>query len=115
MSSNFARQTFFSHLVLIMLQLAFSIKHARKHQENSNTNTSNYDCISLDGTSNFGNRSISAPQKDKDCKDIQFHPFESDRAITIGTSQHEYSVEIDYLKDTGGFEPNPYFKNVAAE
>jgi hypothetical protein len=58
---------------------------------------------------------LAASPKDKDCKDIQFHTYESTRAITIQTSQNQYSVEVDYNKDTGGFEPNPYFKNIAAD
>ena len=58
---------------------------------------------------------LAAPKIDKGCKDIQFHTFESDRAITIETPQDKFSVEVDYSEDTGGFEPNPYFKNVAAE
>ena len=89
-------------------------KHARKYQENSNTNTSNYDCICVDGTNNFDYRSICSLSQNKGCKDIQFQTFESNRAITIGTSEDQYSVGVDYYKDTGGFEPNPYFKNVAA-
>src|SRR3712207_3412451 len=53
--------------------------------------------------------------KEKACGDTQFQTFESDGAITIDTSQNQYSVEIDYYVDTGGFEPNPYFKNIGAE
>jgi hypothetical protein len=34
--------------------------------------------------------------------------------MTIGTSQDEYSVKIDYVKDIGTFG-NTYFKNVAAD
>jgi hypothetical protein len=57
----------------------------------------------------------------KDCKDIQFRTFESSsfystkagNTITIGTSQDEYSVKIDYFKDSG--DEVVYFKNVAAK
>jgi hypothetical protein len=58
---------------------------------------------------------FAAPRNDKDCKDIQFNTFESDKAITIRTSEDEYSVEIDYYLDTGGFAQDPYYKNVAAD
>jgi hypothetical protein len=65
---------------------------------------------------------FAASKSNKDCKDIQFRTFESDsfvstqagNTITIGTSQDEYSVDIDYFKvqDT---DRNLYFKNVAAK
>jgi hypothetical protein len=61
---------------------------------------------------------FAAPKIDKGCKDIQFQTLESpyiENVITIGTSQDEYSVDIDYYVDTGGFAQNPYFKNVAAD
>jgi hypothetical protein len=61
---------------------------------------------------------LAASRNDKDCKDIQFQTLESpysDNIITIGTSQDEYSVGIDYWVDTGGFAQNPYYKNVAAD
>jgi hypothetical protein len=49
---------------------------------------------------------FAAPLKSKkDCKDIQFRTFEQDfasgysgKTVTIGTSQHEYSVKIDYFR-----------------
>jgi hypothetical protein len=55
------------------------------------------------------------------CNDIQFRTFESatyyskltDDTITIETSQDEYSVDIDYFKDSG--DVVVYYKNVAAE
>ena len=56
---------------------------------------------------------FAVPRNDKDCKDIQFQTLEFpyiDNVITIGTSQDEYSVEIDYWVDTGGFAQDPYFK-----
>jgi hypothetical protein len=67
---------------------------------------------------------FAAPISNKDCKDIQFHTFEQDdsfpgkysgRTVTIGTSQHEYSVKIDYFKvedDISGYE---YYKNEGAK
>jgi hypothetical protein len=61
---------------------------------------------------------FAASLNDKNCKDIQFQTLGTpyiDNVITIGTSQDEYSVEIDYYVDTGGFEQDPYFKNVAAD
>jgi hypothetical protein len=61
---------------------------------------------------------FAASRNDKDCKDIQFETLESpyiDNVITIGTSQDQYSVGIDYYVDTGGFAQNPYYKNVAAD
>jgi hypothetical protein len=54
----------------------------------------------------------------KYCKDIQFHTLESisyvstEDKITIGTSQDEYPVKIDYVKDSG--DEVVYLKNVAA-
>lgn len=64
---------------------------------------------------------FAAPKSNKYCKDIQFRPFESSsfystkagNTITIGTSQDEYSVKIDYFKDSG--DEVVYFKNVAAD
>jgi hypothetical protein len=58
---------------------------------------------------------FAAPIKNNDCKDIQFQPIELDKAITIETSQDEYTVELDYYVDTGGFDPDPYHRNVAAD
>jgi hypothetical protein len=61
---------------------------------------------------------FAASRNAKDCKDIQFQTLESphiDNTITIGTSQDEYSVGIDYYVDTGGFVQDPYLKNVAAD
>ena len=63
---------------------------------------------------------FAAPISNKDCKDIQFHALESSpystkagNTITIGTSQDEYSVEMDYFKDSG--DEVLYFKNEAAK
>jgi hypothetical protein len=64
---------------------------------------------------------FAAPKSNKDCKDIPFLTFESssfystkaDNTITIGTSQDEYSVKIDYFKDIG--DEIVWFKNVAAK
>ena len=63
---------------------------------------------------------FAAPISNKDCKDIQFRALESSsystkagNTITIGTSQEEYSVKMDYFKDSG--DEVLYFKNVAAE
>jgi hypothetical protein len=60
-----------------------------------------------------------APISNKDCNDTQFRALESSsystkagNTITIGTSQDEYSVKIDYFKDSG--DEVLYFKNVAA-
>ena len=58
----------------------------------------------------------------KDCKDIQFRPYESssfyskqaDHTLTIGTSQHEYSVDIDYVI-ISNTDDSSYLKNVAAK
>jgi hypothetical protein len=58
---------------------------------------------------------FAAPIKNNDCKDIQFQPIELDKAITIETLQDEYTVELDYYVDTGGFDPDPYHRNVAAD
>ena len=67
---------------------------------------------------------FAAPLKsNKDCKDIQFRPFESssfystqaDHTITIGTSQHEYSVKPDYVKVDDDFLIHVYYKNVDAK
>jgi hypothetical protein len=60
-------------------------------------------------------------QSKKDCKDIQLRPFEqdsftsaySDKTVTIGTSQHEYSVNTDYLKVSNDEGPT-YHKNEGA-
>jgi hypothetical protein len=61
-----------------------------------------------------------APIRNEDCKDIQFRALESSpystkagNTITIGSSQEEYSVKMDYFKDSG--DEVLYFKNVAAE
>lgn len=68
-------------------------------------------------------KAFAAPiSNNKDCKDIQFRPFESssfystqpDHTITIGTSQHEYSVDIDYVIVLNT-DDNSYYKNVAAK
>jgi hypothetical protein len=57
---------------------------------------------------------FAAPKSNnKDCKDTQFRTFESGNTMTIGTSQHEYSVKIDYLREIGTDEV-VWFKNVAA-
>jgi hypothetical protein len=62
-----------------------------------------------------------APISNKDCKDIQFRPFGnafasfSDKTVTIGTSQHEYSVKTDYLKVEDDIVGYRYYKNVGAE
>jgi hypothetical protein len=63
---------------------------------------------------------FAAPISNKDCKDTQFRALESSsystkagNTITIGTSQDEYSVKIDYFKDSG--DEVLYFKNVAAK
>jgi hypothetical protein len=63
---------------------------------------------------------FATPMSNKDCKDIQFPALESSpystkagNTITIGTSQDEYSVKIDYFKDSG--DEVLYFKNVAAK
>lgn len=58
---------------------------------------------------------FAVPRNDKNCLEIQFNTLESDKTITIGTSHDEYSVEIDYYVDTGGFAQNPYYKNVPAD
>ena len=55
-------------------------------------------------------------ESNKYCKDIQFQTLQSpyiDNVITIGTSREEYSVDIDYFKDSG--DEVVYFKNVAAD
>jgi hypothetical protein len=64
---------------------------------------------------------FAAPKSNKDCTDIQFRSVESasfystkaGNTITIGTSQDEYSVKVDYFKDSG--DEVVYFKNVAAK
>jgi hypothetical protein len=63
---------------------------------------------------------FAAPISNEDCKDIQFRALESSpystkagNTITIGSSQEEYSVKMDYFKDSG--DEVLYFKNVAAE
>lgn len=63
---------------------------------------------------------FAAPISNKDCKDTQFRALESSsystkagNTITIGTSQDEYSVKIDYFKDSG--DEVLYFKNVASK
>jgi hypothetical protein len=66
---------------------------------------------------------FAAPLKsNKDCKDIQFRPYESssfyskqaDHTITIETSQDEYSVDIDYVI-ISNTDDSSYLKNVAAK
>ena len=59
---------------------------------------------------------FAASKSNKYCKDIQFQTLKSpyiDNVITIGTSQDEYSVDIDYFKDSG--DEVVYFKNVVAD
>jgi hypothetical protein len=63
---------------------------------------------------------FAAPISNEDCKDIQFRALESSpystkagNTITIGTSQEDYSVKMDYFKDSG--DEVLYFKNVAAK
>jgi hypothetical protein len=59
---------------------------------------------------------FAASESNEYCKDIQFQTLKSpyiDNVITIGTSQDEYSVDIDYFKDSG--DEVVYFKNVAAD
>ena len=64
-----------------------------------------------------------APISNKDCKDIQFRPYESssfyskqaDHTLTIGTSQHEYSVDIDYVKVDDDIFRYVLYKNVDAK
>jgi hypothetical protein len=66
---------------------------------------------------------FAAPLKsNKDCKDIQFRTFEesfaskySGKTVTIGTSQDEYSVKIDYFKVEDDFVGYTYYKNVGAK
>ena len=65
---------------------------------------------------------FAAPISNKDCKDIQFRPYESssfyskqaDHTLTIGTSQDEYSVDIDYVI-ISNTDDSSYLKNVAAK
>jgi hypothetical protein len=65
---------------------------------------------------------FAAPLKNyKDCKDIQLRPFEgsfasefSDKTVTIGTSQDEYSVKTDYLKVSND-DGYTYYKNVGVK
>jgi hypothetical protein len=45
--------------------------------------------------------------------EIQFNTFESNQAITIGTSQNQYSVELDYIRETG--DAVSHSKNLAAD
>ena len=67
-------------------------------------------------------KAFAAPISNKDCKDIQFRPYESssfyskqaDHTLTIGTSQHEYSVDIDYVI-ISNTDDSSYLKNVAAK
>jgi hypothetical protein len=59
---------------------------------------------------------FAASKSNKYCKDIQFQTLQSPyigNVITIGASQEEYSVDIDYFKDSG--DEVVYFKNVAAD
>jgi len=66
---------------------------------------------------------FATPISNKDCKDIQFRPYESssfyskqpDHTITIGTSQHEYSVDIDYVRVDDDITVFAYYKNVDAK
>jgi hypothetical protein len=65
---------------------------------------------------------FAAPLSKKDCRDIQFRTFEdsfaskySGRTVTIGTSQHEYSVKIDYFKVEDDFLGYVLYKNVGAK
>jgi hypothetical protein len=68
-------------------------------------------------------KAFAAPISNKDCKDIQFRPFESssfyspqaDHTITIGTSQHEYSVKPDYVKVEDDILGYVIYKNVDAK
>jgi hypothetical protein len=63
---------------------------------------------------------FAASSNNKDCKDSQFRTFEqnsfvsgfSGKTVTIGTSQGEYSMKIDYFRDSG--DEVVYFKNEAA-
>jgi hypothetical protein len=65
---------------------------------------------------------FAAPISNKSCRDIQFRTFEdpsfaskySGRTVTIGTSQHEYSVIIDYFRVTNDYGYS-YYKNVGAK
>ena len=67
-------------------------------------------------------QAFAAPISNKDCKDIQFRPYESssfyskqpDHTLTIETSQHEYSVDIDYVI-VSNTDDSSYYKNVAAK
>ena len=64
---------------------------------------------------------FAAPISNKDCKDIQFRPFGnafasySDKTVTIGTSQQEYSVKTDYLKIEDDIFEYLYYKNEGAD
>jgi hypothetical protein len=91
-------------------------KYAKKIQENNHISDSNHGSTGSDSTIyNLTAGASAVPRNDKNCLDIQFNTLESDKTITIGTSHDEYSVEIDYYVDTGGFAQNPYYKNVAAD
>jgi hypothetical protein len=67
-------------------------------------------------------KAFAAPISNKDCKDIQFRPYESssfystkaDHTLTIETSQHEYSVDIDYVI-VSNTDDSSYYKNVDAK
>ena len=67
-------------------------------------------------------KAFAAPISNKDCKDIQFRPYESssfyskqaDHTLTIGTSQHEYSVNPDYVI-ISNTDDSSYYKNVDAK
>jgi hypothetical protein len=56
----------------------------------------------------------------KDCEHIQFQRLTThgttttDSAITISTSKHKYSVQVDYSYDSGTFDV-VYYKNVGAK
>ena len=68
-------------------------------------------------------QAFAAPISNKDCKDIQFRPYESssfyskqpDHTLTIETSQHEYSADIDYVKVDDDIFISLYYKNVDAK
>ncbi len=67
-------------------------------------------------------KAFAAPISKKDCRDIQFRTFEdsfaskySGRTVTIGTSQDEYSVIIDYFKVEDDFLGYVLYKNVGAK
>ncbi|HEY6756859.1 MAG TPA: hypothetical protein VI037_05670 [Nitrososphaera sp.] len=67
-------------------------------------------------------KAFAAPISNKDCNDIQFRPYESssfyskqaDHTLTIETSQHEYSVDIDNVI-VSNTDDSSYYKNVDAK